>query len=1007
MNTKYIAVDGGAVVCGRALLGRVLTKRGTLISAVAGIVGLMSGTAAMGALGTWAGAAGATWNTSATNFTGVTGTPWDSTFGVTNTALFSVNPTPVISGNVFANAVTFTATGSLSSGTLTLAGTSPAINIAPTFTSTISSAIAGTTWAKINTGILRLTNPASTFSGTLTINAGSVQAASIADGGVNSSIGAGSTISFTGNGAQFGYSNTVNGSTNRAIVAGISSQLFNYSTGTATYSGTFTLNGATTTFQLRPQVVAGPLIVSGPINGVGGVLTNGVASSNVFLTNPNSSFTGLFTANNANTFISSVSDAGTNSAIGAGSSIAITGTGTSVFYSSSASGSTNRTITFTTNNAALGNAGTGTFTVTGNVVTPASNATNQLRGTGPMVISGLISGGGGIWRVNGAGTTFLTNPSNSFTGAAQVGFGTLDFNSIADIGQPSALGAGDTIILNQLGGTVVFRWSGTTPSSTNRNLFVTNSNISTNSSAMLTFNGPITANTVMQFRGHGTGGITVNSQITDNGMTLFSKIDSSTLFMTNADNSFSAPANAGDGILDTTSIADSGQNSAIGAGSRITFGSNPGNSVTFTGTLRYSGAGDASTNRELLIGNGVTLDAGAGGIVSNATPGTTLTLNGPLSASNSAVGSNFTVSGAGNGVFAGGITGSPNMDFGKTGAGTWTVTGVNTNTGSNAVSGGTLVVGDGATAGSLGSGSIVNTATLQYSRSDAVAVPNDISGTGAFVQAGTGTVTLSGNLTYSGNTTVSGNGGRLAASSPLRPGTGSLVVSGPGASASLEAPASASSYTHAGVFAGVTVSASGASVSLPVDPARTTNKARVLITGGLSLTGGGTLDLGNADLIVHNTPAASVISLFTGGQLQASAASVATYTGLAIVSNDAGGGVPYYNSYNGTSVQAGDTIAKFAYLGDTDLNGVVDGADIAQVIEGFSTGQSGWAWGDYDYSGTVTSIEVTKILEAYGALAGASLGNGQGDEQSGGAIPEPSALGLLIAAVPMMSRRRR
>ena len=102
----------------------------------------------------------------------------------------------------------------------------------------------------------------------------------------------------------------------------------------------------------------------------------------------------------------------------------------------------------------------------------------------------------------------------------------------------------------------------------------------------------------------------------------------------------------------------------------------------------------------------------------------------------------------------------------KTGAGLLAITGSpNLYSGTTTISAGTLQVGDGGSSGSLGSGNVVNNATLAYNLVGYATVPNVISGTGNFVKLASGTVEISGNNTYTGTTTVSagtlqvGNGG--------------------------------------------------------------------------------------------------------------------------------------------------------------------------------------------------------------------------------------------------------
>ena len=92
--------------------------------------------------------------------------------------------------------------------------------------------------------------------------------------------------------------------------------------------------------------------------------------------------------------------------------------------------------------------------------------------------------------------------------------------------------------------------------------------------------------------------------------------------------------------------------------------------------------------------------------------------------------------------------------FTKTGAGVLIVGAENMSTGATLIDEGVLQIGAGDTAGSLGSGSVVNNAILAFDRSDDVTVSNAISGAGELRQAGSGSTTLTGPLTYTGITRI-------------------------------------------------------------------------------------------------------------------------------------------------------------------------------------------------------------------------------------------------------------
>ncbi len=131
--------------------------------------------------------------------------------------------------------------------------------------------------------------------------------------------------------------------------------------------------------------------------------------------------------------------------------------------------------------------------------------------------------------------------------------------------------------------------------------------------------------------------------------------------------------------------------------------------------------------------------------------------------------------------------------------GTVTLAANNTYSGNTTVSAGTLNVGGGTSAGSLGAGPATVTAngTLAFNRSDTpVTVPNDMNGSGFVQQTNSGTLTLAGNLsgginvqqngagililsgaasTYSGTTAIAANG-TVRITTPAALGTSTTTV---------------------------------------------------------------------------------------------------------------------------------------------------------------------------------------------------------------------------------------
>ena len=144
-----------------------------------------------------------------------------------------------------------------------------------------------------------------------------------------------------------------------------------------------------------------------------------------------------------------------------------------------------------------------------------------------------------------------------------------------------------------------------------------------------------------------------------------------------------------------------------------------------------------------------------------------------------------------NGVFSGQIvdgssltglvgTAAASMALTLNGAGTQTLSGVNTYTGVTTISAGTLQIGNGGTSGSLSASStITNDGTLAFNRSDSLAQGSDfstaaITGSGSLIKRGAGTITLSAANEYAGDTTL--EAGTIALGTNNALGSGTLTM---------------------------------------------------------------------------------------------------------------------------------------------------------------------------------------------------------------------------------------
>jgi autotransporter-associated beta strand protein len=328
---------------------------------------------------------------------------------------------------------------------------------------------------------------------------------------------------------------------------------------------------------------------------------------------------------------------------------------------------------------------------------------------------------------------------------------------------------------------------------------------------------------------------------------------------------------------------------------------NSGVNLASTGSITTSGSG--SIIKIQSNGNVV-----AGGAIGNTgSSGATSSINltstsGSVSGSGTMTSNGVTASGGGMaidtalaGTMSGVISGTGSLT--KMGAGTTILTAANSYSGTTTVSAGVLQVGDGGTTGSLGTGAVIDNASLVFNRSNSMIVANAISGTGSLTQAGTGTTILTSENSYTGTTTVSagvlqiGNGGTTGTL-----GTGavidnaSLVFNRSNSMIVANAISGTGSLTQAGT--GTTILTSENSYT-----GTTTVSAGTLQVGNGGTTGtlgtGAVID--NASLVFNRSNLVTVANAISGtGSLTQSG------TGTTILSGD--------NTYTGTTTVSGGTL---------------------------------------------------------------------------------------------------
>jgi fibronectin-binding autotransporter adhesin len=325
---------------------------------------------------------------------------------------------------------------------------------------------------------------------------------------------------------------------------------------------------------------------------------------------------------------------------------------------------------------------------------------------GSLTINGQITGGANgsgpainFGSVSTAGTLTLTNPTNNFiSNFTNGGNGALSANSevpVADIGQPSALGAGSVISTNNRTITLT---GFSNPVSTNRkwNVGGGSGRLNNNGTAPVYLTGEISNSVATGSMNLGgsysnralpnrvTGNVINGSLAT--GLTVAAAVWE----VTNDTNSFTrAPQVTGsNSTLRYTSIANSGVNSSLGSGPSITLNA-PGSGST--NYFEYVGDPDASTDRTISITGNVSSSAN-NSVVANGEGDIEFagTITSQSMTPNGTTTRTLILEGAGNGTHSGPadfrdrtttsgeppeITASARVGLLKRGSGKWTISG--------------------------------------------------------------------------------------------------------------------------------------------------------------------------------------------------------------------------------------------------------------------------------------------------------------------------------------------
>jgi hypothetical protein len=182
----------------------------------------------------------------------------------------------------------------------------------------------------------------------------------------------------------------------------------------------------------------------------------------------------------------------------------------------------------------------------------------------------------------------------------------------------------------------------------------------------------------------------------------------------------------------------------------------------------------------------------------------------------------------------------------------------------------------------------------------------------------------------------------------------------------------------------ITVGSSSGPAALTILPAGTINHQ-----SAIALTAGSKLDLTSNTLVLNtNTPghdAASILAALAVGYDQG------TWAGNGITSSLAASNV---GTALGYSIDGNIFTIKYTWLGDANLDGVVNTADLSAISSAGTT----WQTGDFNYDGKVNADDYALFALGDAESAGANIST---------KLPEPSLFLSVTCLVPLICRRCR
>jgi hypothetical protein len=206
------------------------------------------------------------------------------------------------------------------------------------------------------------------------------------------------------------------------------------------------------------------------------------------------------------------------------------------------------------------------------------------------------------------------------------------------------------------------------------------------------------------------------------------------------------------------------------------------------------------------------------------------------------------------------------------------------------------------------------------------------------------------------------------------------------------------------------------------------------LQGSLTIKGSSALDISNNTLYINYGSGSDPISTiyaylqngYNGGAWNGTAgidtSAPLTVNGLKYGLGFADGNDASGNGHKYVGLTSGQIEVKYTLLGDANLDGLVNGTDLAILAANFNQPVTGWDQGDFNYGTVVNGSDLALLAANFnqtasaGDVAGGDLAaldafaaaNGISLPISTSNVPEPATAGLLAAGlIGVLGRRQR